>query len=59
MVFSEEWKGRKGSKLGCRQLFITERDDNATHNKRPWCNRTDVDCWVRERGKETDDVDMT
>lgn len=56
---SDEWKGREGSKLGCRQLFITEPDDNVTHNKRPWCNCTDVDCWVRGRGKETDAVDMT
>lgn len=52
-------KGREGGKLGCRQLFITEPEDNVTHNRRPWCNCTDVDCRVRDGRKETDTLDMT
>lgn len=44
---SVTWRGREGGKLGRRQLFITEPEDNVTHNRRPWCNCTDVDCRVR------------
>lgn len=47
-VLSRDWKkGRDRSKLGCGQLFITEADDDVTHNRCPWCNCTDVDRWVQ------------
>lgn len=52
-------KGRTGSKLGCGQLFITEPEDNVAHNRCPWCNCTDVVCWVRDKRHETDTLDVT
>ena len=51
-VLSHEWKEMEGCKLGCRQLFMTEPEDNVTHNRRPWCNCTDVVCRVRDRRME-------
>lgn len=59
VVISHEWKGREGSKLGCRQLFITEPGDNVAHNRRPWYNCADVVCWVRDRRRGTDTWDVT
>lgn len=48
-----------GSKLGCGQLFITEAEDNVTHNGCPWCDCTNVVCWARDRREETDTLDVS
>lgn len=51
-------EGREGSNQGCKQLFNSEPGDNVTCNRCPWCNGGDGVCWVRDRRKETDTLDM-
>lgn len=50
---------RMGRKLGCWKLFITDVEDNVSHNWCPWCDWADVVWWVTDRWKETDASDMT
>lgn len=38
---------------------MTEAEDNVTRKRCPWCNCTDVVCWVRDRRRETDTLGMT